>query len=195
MGINPFTSLWEFCLFSLYLLWGSLACISRCKAFLQEETSGSWFPGHPWGFLSSTSSLDYHLLSSFFLLLRQRPYSFTPRQRSAWSHHWAWCGWEEADSLISLLTSKTRYFLLFELQRKCYAQSENQWELLSPLENIPLLHRIWCFSSLHPETEMNVFGLWFHSGKNELPNEVWWFPLILSLICFSQPFLSLDFST
>lgn len=110
-------------LFNLYLLWGSLTCISRCETFLQEETCGSWFPGHPWDFLSSTSSLDYHLLSSFFLLLRQRPYSFTPRQRSAWSHPWAWCGWEEADPLISLLTSKTRYFLLFELQRKCYAQS------------------------------------------------------------------------
>lgn len=129
------------------------------------------------------------------LFLRQRPYSFTPRRRSAWSHPWAWCGWEEADPLIGLLTSKTRYFLLFELQRKCYAQSWNQWELLSPLENISLLYRIWYFSSLHPETEMNVLGLWLHSEKNELPNEVWWFPLILSLICFSQPCLSLDFST
>lgn len=152
----------------------SLDCPSRCKTFLQEETSGSWFPGHPWEFFSSTSSLDYHLLSSFLLPLRQRPCSFTPGRWSVWSHPRACCGWEEADPwIISLLTSKTQCFLLFELQRKSHAPSRNQWQHLSHLENIFPLSGIRYPSSLHLENGMNVIGLWFCSRKNEPPNEVW----------------------
>lgn len=50
-------------LFNLYLLWGSLACISRCETFLQEET---WF-------LISWSPLG---LSQFNIIPRLSPSLF-----------------------------------------------------------------------------------------------------------------------
>lgn len=151
----------------------SLDCPSRCKTFLQEETSGSWFPGHPWEFFSSTSSLDYHLLSSFLLPLRQRPCSFTPGRWSVWSHPRACCGWEEADPwIISLLTSKTQCFLLLNYREKVMPRLGISDSILATWKTFfPCLGS--GTSSLHLENGMNVIGLWFCSRKNEPPNEVW----------------------
>lgn len=131
-----------------------------------------------WDVLCSTLSLDWHTLSPWFLgvffffpFWKQWLVFLTPGPCSAWSHSGAFCEWEDADPLVvSLLTSNTHQFLLFELQRKHHAHLGCQWQLFTPLKNLSPLSGIWYFLSLHSKNMMNILGLWLPGGRSEAPS-------------------------
>lgn len=171
------------CLFSLYPLWGDGVggAVTGWHLQMQNILTGRskfflilWSPsGTLSTFSSSVPSLDHHpLFPCFFHSWAKGPIFFKTGQCSAWSQPGTWCEWEEADPLVvGSLTSKTPYFLLFELWRKCYAQT---W--ISVIASWPL----WIFSPCLELTrhlfilkmhKVDVLKLWFQSGNGGTP---WW---------------------
>lgn len=86
-GINPFISLWEFSFCLICTLFeGYWTAFPDTKHSYRKKQVGLDFLVIFWEFLSSTSSLDYHLLSSFFPSWGQGLDPLLLEGWSAWSH-------------------------------------------------------------------------------------------------------------
>lgn len=172
------------CLFSLYPFWGTFDCTSRCKTFLQEQTSGSWFPAHPLGLSEFTSSQDYYLLSSFFPTAGAEALLHTWSVviiLSPWSMMWVRRSWS--------INFKDSIFCFFSCPILDISDSflAPQKTYLSRLESDTLQLFILRMRQMFLACDSIVWRVGPHWSLI--------IALILSLICFSQPFLSSDSST